>query len=115
MRADKLQAALLQIQEILNELLVQDISRVPQKASSQYSPAAAPRTANALPKHALRLRDGGFFKPPKTAVETHSKLQSTYPYELNRVQVVLLRLQKKKQLRKTLKIVGKRKQVAYGW
>src|SRR2546428_919449 len=113
MKADKLLTALQQIQVIVNEVLPQRSSRVRQKTSPRHS--SSPTTANALPKHLLRLRDMGFFKPPKTPVETHSKLQSIYPCELNRVAVALLRLQKRKQLRKTSKIVGERKQVAYGW
>lgn len=115
MSADRLQAALLQIQAILNQLLPQGNVRARQKTSRIRSPDPASTTANALPKHILRLRDAGFFKPSKTAVETHSKLEAAYPCELNRVQVALIRLQKRKLLRKTSKLVGKRKQVAYGW
>jgi predicted transcriptional regulator len=57
----------------------------------------------------------GFFKQPKTVVEVHEKLQSSYHCEVNRVSMALLRLHKKRALRKTSKTVGKRKQVAYVW
>lgn len=70
---------------------------------------------SALPSHILRLRDTGFFKVPKTSNETHAKLQSIYSCDLNRVSMALLRLQKRKHLRKTSKLIGKRTQVAYGW
>jgi hypothetical protein len=68
-----------------------------------------------LPGHLLALRSGGFFKQPKTATEVHKKLQPTYPCEVDRVAMGLLRIHKRKQLRKATKRVGKRKQVAYVW
>jgi hypothetical protein len=70
----------------------------------------------ARPDHIVSLREAGFFKEPKTAVEVHAKLQSSYHCDVNRVAVALLRVHKNKRaLRKTSKIVGKRKQVAYVW
>jgi len=68
-----------------------------------------------LPAHILKLRDQGFFKKPKTAHEVQAKLQLVYPCELDRVAMALLRLQRRKQLRKASKMVGKKKQVAYVW
>ena len=68
-----------------------------------------------LPVHILHLRDSGFFGQPKTAHETHAKLQTSYACDLNRVAVVLLRLRARGKLRKTSKIVSKKKQVAYVW
>lgn len=68
-----------------------------------------------LPAHLLNLRDSAFFKEPRTVKETHAKIQSNYPCDLNRVAVALLRLQKRRQLRKTSKGVGDNKQVAYVW
>lgn len=68
-----------------------------------------------LSDHIIELRDGGYFKQPKTAQEVHKKLQPIYPCDLNRVEVALLRLYKKRQLRKTSKIVGRKKIIAYVW
>ncbi len=63
----------------------------------------------------ITVRDQGIFKQPKTAKEAHAKLQLHYPCDLNRVEVALLRLQKRKQLRKASKGTGDKKQVAYVW
>ena len=79
---------------------------------AQSSKLASKKTLSGL---LLRQRDAGFFKEAKTAKEVRSKLQTVYPCELNRVEVALFRLHKKKQLRKTSKIVEKKKQVAYVW
>ena|SRR2546427_8195808 len=68
-----------------------------------------------LPGRLLALRSSGFFKQPKTATEVHKKLQPTYPCEVDRVAMGLLRIHKRKHLRKATKRVGKRKQVAYVW
>lgn len=70
---------------------------------------------NTLPKLILQSREQGSFKQPKTPQEVHKKLQSIYPCDLNRVEVALLRLYKKRQLRKTSKIVGHKKVLAYVW
>ena len=66
-----------------------------------------------LPVHILRLRSDSFFKQPMTAKETHARLQSHYACDLNRVSMALLRLQNRKQLRKTSKRSGNKKEVAY--
>ena len=63
----------------------------------------------------LNLRDANFFKQPKVALEVHAKLQSTYPCDLNRVEVILLRLSKNKLLRVTSKTIGCKKKKAYAW
>ena len=68
-----------------------------------------------LPIQILKLRDKGFFKEPKTAIEVHSKLQPSYHCELNRVAMALLRLQRRKELRKSSKIFEEKRQVAYVW
>lgn len=68
---------------------------------------------NSLPTLILQLREKGFFKQPKIPQEVHKKLQPIYPCDLNRVEVALLRLYKKRQLRKTSKIVGRKKVIAY--
>lgn len=61
------------------------------------------------------LRNSGFFKQPKTGKEVHTKLQSTYACEYNRVAMALLRLLEKKLLRVTSKKVGDKKIKAYVW
>jgi len=68
-----------------------------------------------LPEHIIALRDSGFFKEPKTSIETHKKLQPIYACNLDRVTMSLLRLQRRQLLRKTSKIVDKKKQLAYVW
>lgn len=68
-----------------------------------------------LPSHILDLRDRGFFKEPKVASEVHGKLKSNYHCALDRVVMALLRLQRRKQLRKSSKMIGKKQQVAYVW
>lgn len=68
-----------------------------------------------LPNHVLTLRDESFFAQPKTFNEVHVKLEPTYPCDAERVRVACLRLQRRKQLRKTSKLVGGRSQVAYVW
>ena len=69
----------------------------------------------ALPAHVGKLRSQGFFTTPRTAVEVREKLQPTYHCDLDRVAMALLRLHKRKQLRKTKKLVGKKKLIAYVW
>ena len=68
-----------------------------------------------LPAHILKLKEGGFFKGPKTAKEVQNKLQPTYHCELDRVAMALLRLKTRKKLRKSSKLINKAKQVAYVW
>ena len=70
---------------------------------------------NTLPDHILPLREEGFFRQPRTAPEIHKKLQGVYPCDLNRVEVALYRLHKKRLLRRTSKGTGESKQVAYAW
>jgi hypothetical protein len=76
---------------------------------------AEKKAGNGLPARILKLRDQDFFKKPQTASEVHRKLQAQYPCELNRVAVALLRIQSRKGLRKTSKVLGKVKQIAYVW
>lgn len=71
--------------------------------------------AKGLPAHILRLRGTSFFKQPKTAPEVHEKLKLSYHCDLNRVEVSLFKLVKRKQLRKASKIDGDKKRVAYVW
>jgi hypothetical protein len=69
----------------------------------------------ALPAHIGKLKDQGFFASPRTAVEVCGKLQPTYHCDVNRVAMALLRLHKRKALRKTQKLVGKKRAIAYVW
>jgi hypothetical protein len=66
-----------------------------------------------LSDHILELRDNGFFSQPKTAEETHTKLNPKYPCESNRVAMALLRLADGRQLRKTSKTISGKKYKAY--
>jgi hypothetical protein len=68
-----------------------------------------------LNDHVLSLREERFFSDPRTAQETYEKVQKAYPCELNRVEVALLRLAGKKQLRKAKKIINGREYKAYVW
>ena len=77
--------------------------------------SAIPKDKRKLSDHIIELRNGGFLSQPKTVEETHAKLQQTYHCELNRVAVALLRLSKRKQLRRSSKVVEKKKYQAYVW
>ena len=68
-----------------------------------------------LPDCIVEVRDAGFFKEPRIAREVHEKLYATYPCEIDRVAMALLRLNERKKLRKASKLVDKKKQVAYVW
>lgn len=71
--------------------------------------------SQSLGDHIVNLRGKKYFSQPKTAREVHTKLQSIYPCDLNRVEVALVRLSQKKQLRKTSKILNGKKILAYVW
>src|SRR5260370_40644598 len=68
-----------------------------------------------LPAQILALREGGFFREPRTASEVHAKLTETYHCLSNRVQMALLRLQRKRELRKATKRIGDEDCAAYVW
>ena len=68
-----------------------------------------------LPGHILALRGAGFFHEPRTPSEAHAKLLETYHCLLNRVQMGLLRLHRRRELRKTTKKIGDQEHVAYVW
>jgi hypothetical protein len=76
---------------------------------------APPADSQTLPTRILALRDAGFFREPRTASEVHAKLLETYHCLLDRVQMALLRLQRKRELRKATKRVGEREHPAYVW
>jgi hypothetical protein len=78
------------------------------KADSDLNPAG-------LPDHILDLRNEGFFQSARSGREVHEKLQAVYSCSADRVAMALLRLQRRKMLRKTSKVAGEKKQVAYVW
>ncbi|MDD5544078.1 MAG: hypothetical protein PHX83_12975 [Acidobacteriia bacterium] len=104
-----------QIQALVQESLKEIGGRGNGRQKTSRKPAAKGASAKTLPGHILRLREEGFFKQAKTSNEVHAKLQSVYPCDANRVAMALLRLQRRKQLRKSSKVIGKKKQAAYVW
>ncbi len=110
MSAYALVQALEQIRAIIDEVLPRKTRPV---RSGKTKERVSDTKSSALPGHILGLKNSGFFKQPKTAIEVHGKLQSSYPCDSNRVAFALLRSHKKRTLRKTSKTVGKRKQIAY--
>jgi hypothetical protein len=80
-------------------------------------PKSAPisKIKKSLTDHVIDLRNAHFFSTMRTVEETHKKLQGTYPCELNRVAVALLRLASNKQLRKATKKDGTKEYKAYVW
>jgi len=68
-----------------------------------------------LSKHIIELRDQGSFKEPITSEEVYKKLASIYSCDFNRVQVELGRLLKRKELRKTSKLINGKKYIVYVW
>jgi hypothetical protein len=114
MSEEALIGVLEKIRAIIDEALTRE-TRPARKAKRRKGGDHDSKVSSTLPNYILGLRDSGFFKQPKTVVEVHEKLQSSYHCEVNRVSMALLRLHKKRALRKTSKTVGKRKQVAYVW
>lgn len=68
-----------------------------------------------LPDHIAMLREKKFFSKPQTSKETYKKLLESYQCELNRVEVSLLKMADKRQLRKTSKVIDGKKYKAYVW
>lgn len=68
-----------------------------------------------LAQHINVLRDSAYFTQPRTANEVHKKLSSNYNCILNRVEVALVRLATKKQLRKASKIIEDKSYKSYVW
>jgi hypothetical protein len=113
MRNDDLISILRQIKTLVDHHSLKDSRRgSPPKAKESSSKSSG---AKKLTGHILLLRDTGFFTQAKTAKDVHAKLQPTYSCDLNRVAVALLRLQRRKKLRKTSKLMGKKAQIAYVW
>jgi hypothetical protein len=111
MDSEQLVAALRQIQVIVDEALV---GKSPKPRAKLLTSGPSVRREG-LPTHILALREEGFFAQPKTFNEVHAKLESIYPCDVGRVKVACIRLQRRKQLRKTSKTVGNKSQVTYVW
>lgn len=120
MNRKTLVASLKQIETLVVDCLkaVEDNHAASPKASKEAPASKQGRKHSSgltLPDCIVEVRDAGFFKEPRTAREVHEKLRSTYPCELNRVVMALLRLNERKRLRRASKLVDKKKQVAYVW
>jgi len=100
------------LKNILSRL--QRLERVVFSEGPSPSPRITP-SLKGLPGLILKLRAQGFFTEPRTALEVHEKLRSTYHCQRDRVAMALLRLQRRKQLRKASKVIGEKRQVAYVW
>jgi hypothetical protein len=87
-----------------------------QKGPDRQPTSVGDQTApDGLPAHILALRDAGFFREPRTPGEVHEKLLETYHCLPNRVQMALLRMQRRRELRKTVKKIGEREHNASVW
>lgn len=115
MNEKSLIVALMKIKAIAEEALGDSTSAKPKHKSRVARASVEGAAPTTLPQHIIKLRDAGFFKEPRTAAEVHAKLQTTYHCAADRVVMALLRLKNARKLRKTAKIVGKRKLVAYVW
>lgn len=118
MNRTKIIATVQQIKSLVDALLRElDASHPIQITKGSGKTNKAPRNApkNSLPGLILAHRDHGFFAKPKTAAQVHDQIKSTYHCDLNRVAVALIRLQKRKQLRKTSRLVNGKVQNAYAW
>jgi len=94
------------------ELRKVDAVRSPGESTTH---ATAVPKAKGLPEHILTLREDGFFCEPRTPSEVHAKLLESYHCLLNRVQMALLRLHRKRELRKTTKKIVDHEHIAYVW
>jgi hypothetical protein len=115
MNHETLVSSLKQIEVLVSDCLRAVAGNRPASSTRKPSLTAKRSDTLTLPDQVLELRERGFFKEPRTARETHEELQPIYACEANRVVMALLRLNERKQLRRTSKIVGKRKVVAYVW
>jgi len=115
MNKEKLTKNLQQIKvlagECLREIGIKNAS--PGRKTPKPNASINPRMT--LPKHILALRENQFFKQPQIALEVYEKLQPTYPCDINRVEVALVRLRKNGELRKSSKLVKGKRLVAYVW
>jgi hypothetical protein len=112
-------------QKIENQILlkIEDIearlkrveSHTPSREKLIEGISKIPDNNNSLADHIIALRDHRSFKQPLTPEEVYKKINKIYPCDFSRVKVCLLRLQRRRQLRKTSKLIGKKKYVAYVW
>lgn len=103
-----------QIKNILNRIEKLEKAVFVQKLN-KISDTKINTASGSLPNRILELRKADFFKQPETSQEVHAKLQPTYPCDLDRVNMALLRLFKKKLLRITSKTIKGKKLKAYVW
>jgi hypothetical protein len=83
--------------------------------SVKKSNRSAAGPVKGLPGHILALREKNFFREPRTPAEVHATLLETYHCVLNRVQMALLRLHRKRELRKAVKKIGNQDHAGYVW
>ncbi len=111
MNLEKIVASLQQIKTLANDCLA-EIGGPGRDRSAPKQTTKGPR-GKTLRGHILRLREDGFFKQARTANDVRVRLQPVYPCDFDRVAMAFLRLQRRRKLRKTSKVVGKKKQIAY--
>jgi len=92
-----------------------DLRRMAASIPLKEARKTAREKSKKLPDYILELRDAGFFKEPRTGNEVHAALLDKYHCQSDRVQMALLRMQRRKHLRKTNKVMEGREQVAYAW
>jgi len=115
MSNEQLVSALKQIEALVAECL-KAVGSAPDKPASRRRAGSVDKAGRkTLSEHMLELRVKGVFSETQTAREVHEKLQASYPYVLNRVEVELPRMVARKQLRKASKIVNGKTQAAYVW
>jgi len=114
MNRDNLATKLRHIKALAEEALKEIENRPNEQTKSRVSVTKL-AFEKTLPAHILRLREAGFFKQAKASKEVHAKLQPIYPCDLDRVAMALMRLHRRKAVRKTSKLVGKEKLIAYVW
>jgi hypothetical protein len=85
------------------------------KETAAPSRVDVPNQTKGLPGQIIALRDGGFFSEPRTPADVHEKLSVDYHCILNRVQMALLRLQRRRDLRKAVENIGGESISAYVW
>ena len=89
--------------------------------SAQQLGSTQPRRSNQqleatrLPGRILALREADYFREPRSPQEVHAKLSENYHCVLNRVQMALLRMGRKRELRKANKRIGDKTYDAYVW
>lgn len=109
----KLAQKLIQAQRLIDECV--GMLGTPQEPRRAGAVKMVDHNREGIQRYLLDLRDRGFFKQAKVASEVHAELQASFPCELNRVAVALLRMHKKQELRKLSKIVDKSRKTAYAW